>query len=132
MSYAFYHKLYAQPTTCPTNGITIVVGNCRNIAYIGFEIFIVFFNDMWLFYDFGVVKNLSLDVEIKSKFMRYHNAQLKYLYFGENLIEHKTECAKCIMKKHLVRGLADKQLRLHNSTARFCRQRNRFRRIRAC
>lgn len=78
ISFAFYHKLLAQLTLRKTNGITIVAGNRQNIALVYLRIFVVLLKEMWLFYDFGVVDKLPLNVVIGGLIMRFHNAQLKY------------------------------------------------------
>lgn len=66
---------------------------------------------MWLFYDFGVVDILPLDVGIRGKIMRFYKAQLLNSSSKEYLIKLKPKSAQSERNKHLLRFLANKQLR---------------------
>lgn len=64
--------------------------------------------------------------------MHFHNAQLKYFNSKENSIELEPKFSKCIIKKHLLRGLANEQIRIVDCATRSGRRHDRFRRARAC
>ena len=106
-----YEGLPLRPTLRPPGSLMVVAGNNQEIPLLGWITLRFTINTRSAYHEFGIVKDLPIDMLIGGEFLRSHECQIIYKASGRDVFGIKDGCCeKCVRKKEKMKAEHDPQL----------------------
>ena len=106
-----YEAIPQPPTLHPPGKMMVVAGNNQEIPVLGWITLRFTINTRSAYHDFGLVKNLPIDILIGDEFLRQHECQIMYKVSGRNAFGIKDGCSDvCLGNKEKRKAEHEPQL----------------------
>ena len=111
ISQQVYEAMPHPPELRPPGDMKIVAGNNQEIPLLGWITLRFNINTRTAYQEFGVAKNLPLDMIIGGEFLRSHDCRIMYQESGRDAFGNKDgSCEKCVQNKEKLQVAKDPQL----------------------